>query len=65
MLVKISFADRKYPKRDIFVAIIKDKDVTCMPTIPANKAELNLAICDCLSENPPSSHLLVFLEIPF
>ena len=23
------------------------------------------AICDCLSENPPSSHLLVFREIPF
>ena len=22
-------------------------------------------ICDCLSENPPSSHLLVFREIPF
>ena len=24
-----------------------------------------LDICDCLSENPPSSHLLVFREIPF
>ena len=23
------------------------------------------SICDCLSENPPSSHLLVFREIPF
>ena len=45
MLVKISFADRKHPKRDIFVAIIKDKDITCLPTIPAYKAELNLAIC--------------------
>ena len=22
-------------------------------------------ICECLSENPPSSHLLVFREIPF
>ena len=22
-------------------------------------------ICDCLSKNPPSSHLLVFREIPF
>ena len=22
-------------------------------------------ICDCLSENPPSSHLPVFQEIPF
>ena len=22
-------------------------------------------ICDCLSENPPSSHLPVFREIPF
>ena len=22
-------------------------------------------ICDCLSENPPGSHLLVFREIPF
>ena len=22
-------------------------------------------ICDCLSENPPSLHLLVFREIPF
>ena len=26
---------------------------------------LSRTICDCLSENPPSSHLLVFQEIPF
>ena len=26
---------------------------------------LPVAICDCLSENPPSLHLLVFREIPF
>ena len=25
----------------------------------------NNSICDCLSENPPSSHLPVFWEIPF
>ena len=28
-------------------------------------ALVKFIICDCLSENPPSSHLSVFQEIPF
>ena len=34
-------------------------------TISVYKIHLYSVICDCLSENPPSSHLLVFREIPF
>ena len=37
----------------------------CMVRICEVKPMEKLFICDCLSENPPSSHLLVFREIPF
>ena len=48
-------------------------DEACAHMIPAawlatnihHAQEMYTTICDCLSENPPSSHLQVFREIPF
>ena len=37
----------------------------CSQTHIHTHAYIHITICDCLSENPPSSHLLVFWEIPF